>query len=76
MTLTVGLAWVGCPNTGWVQGLRAAAGSSDAVLASNQHDCKAEACTIIETDYYMYEALRRLEGHFPPETMQYIASTR
>mmetsp|Transcript_15131 Transcript_15131/g.33391 ORF Transcript_15131/g.33391 Transcript_15131/m.33391 type:complete len:389 (-) Transcript_15131:109-1275(-) len=37
-----------------------------AVLAANRHDCDADGCTIIETDYYMYEALRRVEGQFPP----------
>lgn len=32
------------------------------VLALNQHDCKSDQCTLIETEYYMYEALRRLDG--------------
>lgn len=33
---------------------------SPAVLAANQHDCGAAECTVIETDYFFFEALRRL----------------
>eukprot|EP01051_Picozoa_sp_SAG22_P002027 SAG22_NODE_86_length_21440_cov_288.248700_14_plen_59_part_00 len=55
-------------------GLLSAAGASDAVLASNRHDCQDDKCTLIETDYYMYEALRRLDGAFPPETTAAAAS--
>jgi len=40
--------------------------SGQAVLAANQHDCKSAGCTLIETDYYYYEALRRMAGEFPP----------
>jgi unsaturated chondroitin disaccharide hydrolase len=54
-------------SIGWVQGLLSGA-DSDAVLAGNQHDCGSDKCTLIETEYYMYEALRRLGGAFPPET--------
>ena len=32
------------------------------MLALNSHDCKSDSCTLIETEYYMYEALRRLDG--------------
>ena len=38
----------------------APAGRSPAVLAACQHDCGAEECSLIESDYYLYEALRRL----------------
>jgi hypothetical protein len=38
-----------------------------AVLIRNQHDCGATGCTVIETDYYLKEALRRFDGEFPPE---------
>lgn len=47
--------------------LLAGPGVSEAVLIANRHDCQADDCTVIETDYYFYEALRRLDGHFPPE---------
>jgi unsaturated chondroitin disaccharide hydrolase len=59
-------------SLGWVPGLLAG-DSSDAVLASNQHDCGSDKCTVIETEYYAYEALRRLDGRFPPETMSMLA---
>jgi hypothetical protein len=35
------------------------------VLIANQHDCGFAACTVIETDYYLFEALRRMEGKLP-----------
>jgi unsaturated chondroitin disaccharide hydrolase len=60
-------------SIGWVPGLLAG-DDSDAVLASNQHDCGSDKCTLIETDYYMYEALRRLGGAFPPETAMAMAA--
>lgn len=52
-------------SIGWVPGMLSGA-DSDAVLAGNQHDCGSDKCTLIETEYYMYEALRRLGGAFPP----------
>ena len=60
-------------SIGWVPGLLAGA-VSDAVLAGNQYDCGSEKCTLIETEYYMYEVLRRLGGAFPPDTMATIKS--
>ncbi len=54
-------------SLGTEQGLFAPPGSnvSEAVLIANQHDCGYAACTVIETDYYLFEALRRLEGKLP-----------
>ena len=47
-------------------GLFAPPGSqSESVLIANRHDCDFDACVVIETEYYLYEALRRAEGHFP-----------
>jgi unsaturated chondroitin disaccharide hydrolase len=53
-------------SLGTEQGLFAPPGSvAEAVLIANEHDCGYAACTVIETDYYLFEALRRLEGKFP-----------
>jgi hypothetical protein len=35
---------------------------SQAVLAANAHDCGSDSCTIIESDYYLLEAIRRLHA--------------
>jgi unsaturated chondroitin disaccharide hydrolase len=43
----------------------AAENTSEALLIANQHDCAYFACTVIESDYYILEAVRRLAGHFP-----------
>ena len=40
----------------------ASPGASDAVLTHNGNDCGADGCTVIETDYYFYEALRRFKA--------------
>ena len=34
---------------------------SDAVLTHNGHDCGSDACTVIYSDYYFYEALMRFQ---------------
>jgi unsaturated chondroitin disaccharide hydrolase len=34
---------------------------TDAVLDYNAHDCGSNACTVIEADYFFFEALRRAE---------------
>eukprot|EP00042_Codosiga_hollandica_P017480 m.48271 g.48271 ORF g.48271 m.48271 type:complete len:419 (+) comp47697_c0_seq1:955-2211(+) len=39
--------------------------TTEAVLTHNFHDCGSDDCTLIETDYYFYEAIRRYLGHFP-----------
>jgi unsaturated chondroitin disaccharide hydrolase len=36
--------------------------SSEAVLSNCFHDCGSVNCTIVESDYYFYEALRRYTG--------------
>tara|TARA_B100000795_G_C22483325_1_gene317487 strand:+ start:195 stop:545 length:351 start_codon:yes stop_codon:yes gene_type:complete len=38
--------------------------NSPAVLKANEHDCSSIECTVIETDYYFLEALRRMNGDF------------
>ncbi len=38
---------------------------TEAVLTHCFHDCGSDNCTIIESDYYFYEALRRSQGQFP-----------
>ena len=38
---------------------------SEAVLNNCFHDCASVNCTIIESDYYFYEALRRYTGLWP-----------
>jgi unsaturated chondroitin disaccharide hydrolase len=48
-----------------VRGLLSDAAHSQAVLASNEADCKDARCTLIESDYYLYEALRRFAA-LPP----------
>lgn len=54
-------------SLGTESGLFAPPGSvSEAVLIANHHDCNFDACTVVESDYYLFEALRRLEGQFPP----------
>ncbi len=40
--------------------------ASPAVLGANQADCDDAACALITSDYYLYEAIRRLDGQFPP----------
>ena len=60
-------------SLGWVKGMLGGE-DSDAVLASNKHDCGDDKCTLIETEYYLYEALRRLGGAFPPETIRAAAA--
>ncbi len=35
--------------------------STNAVLTHNGHDCGDDRCTIIESDYYLYEALLRVQ---------------
>mmetsp|Transcript_11893 Transcript_11893/g.27974 ORF Transcript_11893/g.27974 Transcript_11893/m.27974 type:complete len:94 (+) Transcript_11893:349-630(+) len=34
--------------------------TAPAVLWGNRHDCGSDSCTVIETDYYLLEAIRRL----------------
>ncbi len=36
--------------------------NSEAFLAYNGHDCGSDRCSLIETDYYFLEALRRYLG--------------
>lgn len=38
---------------------------TEAVLTYCFHDCGSNNCTIIESDYYFYEALRRFVGEWP-----------
>ena len=45
--------------------LLAAPDDSVAVLAACEHDCGDAGCTVIEADYYLFEALRRFDGHLP-----------
>jgi len=46
-------------------GIFAPPNASEAVVIANRHDCEYDTCTVIESDYYTYEAVRRLAGHFP-----------
>eukprot|EP00730_Choanoeca_flexa_P004580 TRINITY_DN1173_c0_g1_i1.p1 TRINITY_DN1173_c0_g1~~TRINITY_DN1173_c0_g1_i1.p1 ORF type:complete len:389 (+),score=105.34 TRINITY_DN1173_c0_g1_i1:62-1168(+) len=39
-----------------------AGSASQAILQANGHDCKAAGCTVVESDYYLLEAVRRLQG--------------
>jgi unsaturated chondroitin disaccharide hydrolase len=45
--------------------LRAPPARSPAVLGACRHDCGDDQCSLIESDYYLYEALRRLDGAWP-----------
>lgn len=45
-----------------VAGLQGDPAKTDAVLVANHHDCGSDECTVIETDYYALEAIRRLEA--------------
>jgi len=45
-----------------INGYTASPNGSEAVLASNAHDCGSDNCTVIESDYYLLEAIRRLEA--------------
>lgn len=45
-------------------GLFAPPNSSEAVMIANRHDCSFDSCTVIESDYYVFEAIRRFSGHY------------
>jgi len=42
--------------------------ASTAVLALNEHDCGDANCTVIESDYYFLEALRRMRLYLRAES--------